>query len=257
MTKLDYIEENVTLLHGDCLDRLKELNDNSVDLVFTSPPYNMRLRVRNGEYTEREKGEHFSKKYEFFSDALGIEEYYNNQKQIIEEMLRISKIVLYNIQIVTGSKEALFRLIGHFNKEIKDIIIWDKGHGQPSINEKVLNKATEMIIIFEQNATSGRKIENCYFERGTLADIWRIKRERNEFSNEHSAVFPMKLVKKILMNFSEEGDTILDPFMGTGTTGIGCLDMKRKFIGIELTEEYFKISKDRMMNRVFISDLVE
>ena len=84
----------------DCLEGLKLLSDNSIDLVVTSPPYNMRTRIRNGEYTTREKSEHFSKKYEHFSDDLTIEEYYDFHKSVLTELLRVSKCVLWNYQIV-------------------------------------------------------------------------------------------------------------------------------------------------------------
>ena len=94
-----------TLKQGDCLELMKELKDESVDLVFTSPPYNMRTRIRDGEYTTREKSEHFSKKYTYFDDALSIEDYYGFHKEVITLLLKKSKIVIYNIQIVTGSKE--------------------------------------------------------------------------------------------------------------------------------------------------------
>lgn len=64
----------------DCLEGIKQLPQQSVNLVVTSPPYNMRTRIRNGEYTVREKSEHFSKKYEYFPDDLPIEEYYEFHK---------------------------------------------------------------------------------------------------------------------------------------------------------------------------------
>jgi site-specific DNA-methyltransferase (adenine-specific) len=105
---------------------LPTIPDNSIDLIVTSPPYNMRTRVTNGKYTTRENSKHFSKKYKNFNDALSIDNYYHFHKKVINEMLRISKIIFYNIQIVTGSKEALFKIIGDFNINIKDLIIWIK-----------------------------------------------------------------------------------------------------------------------------------
>jgi site-specific DNA-methyltransferase (adenine-specific) len=109
----------------------------------------MRTRVQM-ENTNRENSKHFSKKYKNFNDALNIEDYYFFHKEVINQMLRVSKIIFYNIQIVTGSKEALFKIIGDFNKNIKDIIVWDKRHGKPSMHTGVLNKATELIISLNQ-----------------------------------------------------------------------------------------------------------
>ncbi len=100
-------------IHNECcLDTLKRFEDKSIDLVVTSPPYNMRTRIRNGKYTTREKSEHFSKKYKHFDDALPIEEFYSFHSEVLNELLRVSKIVCYNFQIVTGSKEAFFKIIG-------------------------------------------------------------------------------------------------------------------------------------------------
>ena len=234
-----------TLHNVDCMEYMKTLQDNFFDLIVTSPPYNMRTRVRNGEYTTREKSEHFSKKYNNFDDALSIDEYFKFHSEAIKEMLRLSKVIIYNIQIVTGSKEALFKMIGLFHKEIKDIVIWDKGHGQPAMHDGVLNKATELILILEPNAKAGRCFNTFNFERGTLSDIWRIPREQSEVSG-HSATYPVRLAETAIINFSKTGDLVFDPFMGTGTTGIAALMHDRKFYGCELDEDYFEAACKRI-----------
>ena len=238
---------DLKLINDDCLVAMPKLLNDSINLIVTSPPYNMRTRVRNGKYTTRERSEHFSKKYKNFHDALSIDDYYNFHKEVINQMLRVSKIIFYNIQIVTGSKEALFKIIGDFNKNIKDIIVWDKGHGQPSMHTGVLNKATELIIMFESNAKAGRCFNTYNFKRGELDDIWRIPRSRSK-TKTHAATFPLALAEKAIVNFSKENDLILDPFMGTGTTGIACKNTKRNFIGIELDQTYFNIAKERINN---------
>jgi site-specific DNA-methyltransferase (adenine-specific)/modification methylase len=235
----------VQLFNDDCLKILPTIPENSVNLIVTSPPYNMRTRVTNGKYTTRENSKHFSKKYKNFNDALSIDNYYHFHKKVINEMLRISKIIFYNIQIVTGSKEALFKIIGDFNINIKDLIIWDKGHGQPAMHSGVLNKATELIILFESNAKAGRCFNTYNFNRGELNDIWRIPRERSKIKG-HSAVFPLALATKAIENFSKKNDIVLDPFMGTGTTGVACKNLNRKFIGIELDKDYFDVAKNRI-----------
>lgn len=235
----------INLHNGNCLDILEEYETGCADMCFTSPPYNMRTRIRNGKYTTREKSEHFSKKYQSFDDALSIDDYYEFHKHIIYEMMRLSNIIVYNVQIVTGSKEAVFKLIGHFNKYIKDIVIWDKGHGQPAMHEGVLNKATELILIFESDAKAGRAFTNYNFNRGELSDIWRIGRERS-ITKSHGATMPLKLAEMAILNFSKEGQTIIDPFMGTGTTGVICKQNNRNFIGIEISKEYYDIAKNRI-----------
>lgn len=235
---MEYNLKNICGLKG-----LQGLKDSSVDLILTSPPYNMRLRVRNGKYTTREKASHFSKKYNHFSDDLSIDEYYKFHKNVLSECIRVSKLTLWNISIVTGSKEAVFKLIGYFNQNIRDIIIWDKGHGQPAMHDGVLNRATELIIIFSTNKKPGRYIENFNFERGTLDDIWRNKRGKSTSTN--SAVMNETIAGRAILSFSKKGDLICDPFAGTGTTFKAAHRYDRRCIGYEISEkQYLKTKKE-------------
>jgi site-specific DNA-methyltransferase (adenine-specific)/modification methylase len=233
------------IIQGNCLEIMKDIPDKSIDMVLTSPPYNMRTRIRNGKYTTREKSEHFSKKYKYFGDDLPIEDFYNFHKECITEMLRISKVVIYNFQIVTGSKEAFFKIVGDFNKDIKDIIIWDKGFGQPAMHEKVLSSAYEMLLIMEDDKKCGRVIQNATFKRGEMQNILRMGRGK-KMSEIHSAIFPEKLAEEIIKNFSNKGDTILDPFAGSGTVGKVAQELNRNYILIEREAEYIKIAEARI-----------
>lgn len=238
-----------SLLNENCLNALKRLQNQSADLVITSPPYNMRTRVRNGKYTTREKSEHFSKKYEFFDDALPIDEFYEFHSNVLKELLRVSKIVCYNFQIVTGSKEAFFKIIGDFNKQIKDIIVWDKNTGQPAMHSNILNSCYEFILIMENDSVAGRHITNAKFKRGEMNNILRVKRGK-KVTDSHGAVFPEELVDILIKAFSNKNDVVIDPFMGSGTTGKIALINKRKFIGIEIAKEYYDISEKRIREAV-------
>lgn len=111
---------------GNCLDRLKEIPDNSVDLVLTSPPYNMNLRIRNGKYCSRQIVKEISTKYKSFDDNLPMDDYFEFNKSVINECLRVSDLVFFNIQMLTENKPALFRLMGEFSNNIKEMIVWDK-----------------------------------------------------------------------------------------------------------------------------------
>lgn len=234
--------ETNKIYNENCLETLKRMPDKFVDLIVTSPPYNMRTRIRNGEYVKREKLEHFSKKYKHFSDDLPIEDFYAFHSEVINELLRVSKIVCYNFQIVTGSKEAFFKIIGDYNKSIKDIIIWDKGHGQPAMHEQVLNSCYEFILILEDDKKAGRVIQNAKFKRGEMNNILRLGRGK-KLNDVHSAIYPEILVYKLIEAFSIKGDLIYDPFIGCGTTAIVSMKTKRKFIGSEISKEYYNIAQ--------------
>ena len=249
-----YQDTYVTIYHGDCRNILSQLEP--VGLILTSPPYNMRLRIRNGEYTEREWAEHFSKKYSDFHDAYPIEEYYQIHKTVIEQCLKLSPLLFYNIQIVTGSKEAWFRLIGEFSRYLKDIIVWDKGEGQPAMHPAVINRSYELILIFEANATAGRAFSQYCFNRGEMPDIWRLGRGGKGNTDGHSATFPSSLVSRIIIGWGRINDIILDPFMGSGTTLRVAKDLGRQTIGIEIEEKYCEIAAKRMAQEVFDFNLI-
>lgn len=243
----------IKLYNGDCLNVMDQLIKDGVkvDAVITSPPYNMCLRLtKDGKYRSRwwsgNKG-HFSNKYTHFNDDLPIEEYENLQTQFIEKSLKISDYLFYNIQMITGNKIPLLHILGKFSEKIKDIIIWDKGVAQPAINKNCLNSQYEFIICFSNIRPRFRTFDNAQFERGTETNIWNNKRERN---TKHKAGFPTSLIERIIKDFTCDGATIMDPYMGSGTTGVACINTKRNFIGIEIDKEYYDISLNRLKETI-------
>jgi len=164
------------IYNENCLDTLQRIPDKTIDLVITSPPYNMNLRIRNGKYCSRQIVKEFSTKYEGFDDNIPIDEFYEFHLKVLKELVRTSSIIFYNIQVVTGSKRAFFKIIGELSDYLKDIIVWDKGYAQPAMAQKVLNRRTELILVFDANNAISRQFEKASFEIGTLDDIWEIKR---------------------------------------------------------------------------------
>jgi len=233
------------LILGDCLEKMKDIPDGSVDLVVTSPPYNMNLRIRNGLHCSRQIVKELSTKYEGYADNLPMEDYFNFNIRVISELLRVSDLVFYNVQFLTGNKSALYKLIGHFHDKIKEFIVWDKINAQPAIGEKVLNSRFEVILVFQNSHPESRKFNTAQFARGTLQNLWQIKRGV-KVDKTHGATFPEELVEVSIKNFSVAGASILDPFMGTGTVGVVCKKLNRNFIGIELLPKYFQIAENRI-----------
>jgi site-specific DNA-methyltransferase (adenine-specific) len=214
-------------------------------LTVTSPPYNMNLRIRNGKHCSRQIVKELSTKYEGYDDNLSMVEYFDFNVKVINELLRISNLVFYNVQFLTGNKSALFRLMGYYSEKIKEVIIWDKVNAQPAIGKNVLNSRFEVILVFENSNPESRSFETAQFERGTLQNLWQIKRGR-KIDSSHGAVFPEELVEKIVGNFTDKNSVVADPFMGTGTTGVVCKRLGRSFVGIELLPKYFKIAEERI-----------
>ena len=239
----------IDLYNGDCLKVIPELINKGikVDCIITSVPYNMNLRIHNGKYMSRWgwKGNvgSFSNKYDNYKDDLPMDEYFKFQDEFIDKALQVTDLMFYNIQMITGNKVALLKLMGKYAEKIKEIIIWNKTYGQPAMQYGTLNSQYEFIIVFQNSKPYNRAFDEAQFERGTLSNVWDIKRERN---NLIKAGFPTELVRKILNNFTKCGNIILDPFMGSGTTGVVCKEMGREFIGVELDKEMFDKAKERI-----------
>ena len=112
--------------------------------------------------------------------------------------LKVTDLIFYNIQLITGNKVALLQLMGKYSDKIKDIIIWNKCTGQPAMQKGVLNSQYELIIVFQNSKPYYRSFDNALFDRGTLSNVWDIKRERNALIK---AGFPKELVRRILKSF--------------------------------------------------------
>lgn len=240
----------------DCMKGMQQMKDDSVDTVVTSPPYNICLRIRNGEYVKRAPKEEFGhtgnmiNRYSSrYSDDLDMQDYYEWQCKCIGEMLRVCRgVVFYNIQLVTGNKEALFAMIGKFSEHIRDIFIWDKKSAEPAMHAGIMNSEYEFIIAFEKGNCRGREFKVMNAERGTLSNIIRIGKNRGGYGK-HRAAFPLALPQYLIHYFSPVGATILDPFLGSGTTALASIEEKRHYIGFEIDEEYYKMAERNISNK--------
>jgi DNA modification methylase len=215
------------------LETMKRMPDNFIDYVLTSPPYNVN--------TER------IAKYKDFKDDLTQDSYFEQQKELITELLRITKKhIFYNIQMVSGNKIALHKLIGHFANNIKEVIIWQK-IGQPAISEKVFNSAFEYIIIFSNDEPNKRYFSDANFKRGSQSNIFKILNSHsNPFAKEHKAIMPLDIPRYFMINFGNENDTWYDPYMGTGTTAVAAIEERKNWLGSEISKEYLDIANKRL-----------
>ncbi len=236
----------IELFNEDCMITMARYPDNHFDLAITSPPYNMKLRTNSDltGYCSRGSAKEAQKKYANFLDDLPMDEYEKFLCDICSELMRISKISFFNIQMVTGNKPALFGFMGKMKRAIKEVIIWDKGHGAPAMNPSTLNSRYEYIIVIGDTPIT-RKFSDSRFERGRLDNLWNISRG-NKPDIDHNAVYPLALPEKILSNFSCAGQKCIDPFMGTGTTGIACHYFGVDFVGCEIDKSYFDAAAERI-----------
>lgn len=239
------------MFHMDCLTGMKNMSDNSTDLVLTSPPYNMNLRISTRpdgsiRHHSRQVVKEISTKYQNFDDNLPMEDYFDFNRRALNEMLRAAPLVFYNIQVLTGNKSAVFKLLGEFSDCVKEVIIWDKQNAEPAISTGVLNSQFEFLIVFAKGRAASRKFENAQFGRGQLSNVWSVKRG-SKTNKAHGAVFPAALADIVIGNFTTPGQTVLDPFMGTGTTAESAVKLGRNFIGYEIDESYYNFAQQRAL----------
>lgn len=252
---------NYKLHNKDCIDALKEMPDASVDLVVTSPPYD---------------------------DLRG----YNSVvdwNSLAKELYRVVKdggVVVWNVNDKTenGSKSLtsfkqclLFNEVG-FN--VNDVMIWEKVNPIPQVRQPRYTQCFEYMFVFSKGApkTFNPIMVDCKyggtFQSGKAKqitkdkvrkhkeykinlqkidrNIWKIKVANNK--TPHPAVFPIEIPNRHIISWSNPGDIVLDPFMGSGTTGVSAIQNGRNFIGMEIDKDYFELSEKQIKEAVVESN---
>lgn len=210
------------LLHGDCLELMKDIPDGSVDMVLTDPPYGMSFQ-----------SDHRKNKY----DKIKGDSNLNWLDDFVNEIYRVSKpntahYVFCSFHHIDKFKQAIERKF-----KIKNILTWVKNNTSMGDLKGDFAPKTEFVIFFHK----GRKLINGKRDSNVL----EFKRTQNKL---HPTQKPVDMLEFMIEKFSDESDTILDPFMGSGSTGVACLNTNRNFIGIELDETYFNLAKERIEN---------
>jgi modification methylase len=225
------------LILGDCLTELKKIESNIVDLVVTSPPYNKNYWLRN----RHQKGKRIIT-YDTFSDTLEPQEYIRTQKEILDELVRVIKptgSIFYN-HIDIFHKHNTIHPSYVYDYNIKQVIVWDRGN-TPKLDKSYFLPTTEWIFWIKKSWDS-----IPYFNKSLATykkNIWRINKEKN---NPHPAPFPVELVDNIVKSSCPKNGLILDCYNGSGTTAVVAKNNNMDYIGIDISEQYIQMTKDRI-----------
>lgn len=227
---------------GDCLEKMKEIPDGSVDLIVTSPPYNNWRNIRTQE-SRKDYWEKTNIIYNSYNDKMSDEDYEKWQIMFLNECYRVLKetgTVLYNHKDRIFNFEVTTPLKWILQSQLKyrQRVTWDRCSMQ-AYNPVRFYRVEEDIYIMGKCA-KGFKWNK---EAAKFLSVWRIKPSPRD---NHPASFPLEIPKRGIEAFTDIGDIVLDPFMGSGTTGIACVNTGRSFIGIEMDEKYFEIATDRI-----------
>ena len=228
---------------------LKNIPDNCIDLVFTSPPYNFGL-----DYAENQ-------------DAHYWEDYFEKLFRVFGECVRVLKYggrIIVNVQPLFSDYIPSHQIISNFFMEQKLIwkgeIIWEKNNynckytawgSWKSPSNPYLKYTWEFIEVFCKGDLKKpglrENIDICADEfKKWVVGKWSIAPERNMKEYGHPAMFPEELAARVLKLFSYQGDTILDPFNGVGTTTAVAKKLKRKYLGIDISKEYCEVAEQRL-----------
>ena len=222
------------LYEGDCLEIMPVLG--KVDAVVTSPPYNLQNATKGSFYDGKSKGITIS--YSTYSDSMSAKEYENWQHELFSvwmALLNEKGVIAYNHKprIERGIYDSRRNLIP-FN--IRQEIVWDRCC-MVNFSGSFFAPQSERIFL----VCNGEWRPNKEFVG--FGDVWRIPPEMN---TPHPAPFPLALADRIIKGCVPQGGIVLDPFTGSGTTGVACVKTGRSFIGIELDPDYFDIACRRI-----------
>lgn len=239
------------IVQGDSLEVLRSLPDNCVDLTFTSPPYN------------------FGMGYDTHDDQVDWPAYFKMLWDIFDECIRVTKHggrIIVNTQPLFSEYIPSHHVIskGFIDRGLiwKAEILWEKNHRNcaytawgswKSPSGPYFKYTWEFLEVFCKGSIThkgdSKLIDITGNEFKTWVDAkWSIAPERNMKVYGHPAMFPVELAYRTLKLFSYQNDVILDPFSGAGTTSLVAARTNRRYLGIDLSEEYCKTAENRIAN---------
>lgn len=228
----------MTLMNGDCLELIKQIPSNSVDLILIDPPYEISrpTNFQSGEETGRD-----TDRFRISMDFGEWDKNFTGLEVVIKEGYRILRqggtmICFYDLWKIETLKNLYDR---NKFKQVR-FIEWMKTNPVP-INSKInyLTNAREVAV----SAIKGSKPTfNSSYDNGLYSYPICAGKERTI----HPTQKPLSLITDLVLKHSNEGDVVLDCFMGSGTTGVACKNTNREFIGMELDEKYYKVACERL-----------
>ena len=226
------------LILGDSYEILKKLKDKTIDLIVTDPPYDIEATNGGGSINKVKK---LNKSLNDLVEA-NITEGYDIEKYG-EQLMRIMKEP--NIYIWCNKKQIpdYFNFYVNKYKCTFDILVWNKSNALPTYSNKYLSDC-EYLLYFRKG--KGKCFPQSYEDAKTVYQAPINIKDKKLYG--HPTIKPLDFTEKIIRNSSKEEQTILDPFMGSGTTGVACKKLNRNFIGIEINEKYYEIAKRRIEN---------
>ncbi len=227
---------------GNAAQVMKQIPDGSIDVVVTSPPYNLKNSTGNG--MKNGNGGKWSSAalihgYSNYNDNMPHNEYVEWQRNCLAEMLRIipeNGAIFYNHKwrVQAGLLQDRSDIVSGF--PVRQIIIWRR-NGGINFNPGYFLPTYEVIYVIAKPQFRLAEKANAH------GDIWEFGQESK---NKHPAPFPVELIERVIS--STTANSVLDPFMGSGTTALAAKNLGRRFVGIDISPEYCEMAEQRLKN---------
>ena len=262
-TKKDvfFQDENFTLLKGDSFKILKKIEPKSVDMIFADPPYFLSsggISCHSGKQVSVDKGE-----WDYTKTIQDRISYHRKWIALCREVLKDNGTIM--ISSTLHSVYAIGVALELEGYSIINNIIWRKTNPAPNLACRCFTHSTETVIWARKQLTlkkkgkhyfnyeamkeenGGKQMKDVWeFEEPELLEIATTPKSEKKYGK-HPTQKPIALLTRLITAASKEGDTILDPFNGSGTTGIVAHDMNRQYIGIELDKDFLELTKKRYL----------
>lgn len=242
------IEHSIELFYGDCLQLLPQFPQNSIDMIFADPPYflsNGGITCHAGKMVSVNKGK--------WDVSQGIEENHKFNLAWLNECHRVLR--KDGVIWVSGTSHVIFSVgfaMQQLGFKILNEIVWFKPNASPNLSCRYFTHSTETVIWAAKNQKSKHTFNYELMKQLSngkqMRNLWEISppQPKEKSYGKHPTQKPVKLLERILLASTNEGDIILDPFNGSGSTGVVALKLGRKYIGIEKSEEYLALSIKRL-----------
>jgi len=245
-------ERSIKLFHGDCLQLLSRIPRNSINAIFADPPYflsNGGITCHAGRMVSVNKGK--------WDVSQGTEE---NHRFNLAWLSECQQVLTKNGVIwVSGTAHVIFSVgfaMQQLGLKILNDIIWFKPNASPNLSCRYFTHSTETVIWAAKNQKSKHTFNYELMKQlnngKQMRNVWEITtpQRKEKAHGKHPTQKPLKLLERILLTSTNEGDTVLDPFNGSGSTGVAALRLGRKYLGIELSEEYLELTIKRLEDEI-------
>jgi len=228
------------IYNEDCLEGMKQIPDNSIDLVVTSPPYNKSFYDKHTP-SKHDVWKQRNIKYENFNDDMQPEKYREWQKTLLQEMVRIIKpegSIFYNHKSFSVKHKLNFPTFV-FDFNVRQLIIWDR-KSTPQLAPIRFLPTTEYVFWITKSNIQPKFYNNeLIFKK----EVWELAAKP---MLDHPAPFPIEIPTNCILATTDKNDIVLDPFMGSGTTALACCNTGRNYIGFEISSEYCDLANKRI-----------